>query len=52
MEDIPHVKLIRGVILVLEDDAEKVIDFLKDFKAEYHVRKAVLTQKDLEKLQK
>ncbi|MCS4541932.1 MAG: hypothetical protein HY929_06400 [Euryarchaeota archaeon] len=46
LEDIPHVKLIRGVIMLLEKDAEKVIEFLKEFNAEVHVRELVLTPGD------
>ncbi len=52
MEDIPHVKLIRGVIIVTEKDAKKVIEFLNKFNAEVHVRKAVLTPDDQKALNK
>ncbi|MBU4202216.1 MAG: hypothetical protein KKB85_03600 [Candidatus Altiarchaeota archaeon] len=46
MEDIPHVKLIRGVVIVAEKDARKVINFLRKFNAEIHSRKVILTTAD------
>lgn len=46
LEDIPHVKLLREVIIVAEEDAEKVLDFLREYKAEIHVRRIVLTSGD------
>jgi len=46
MEDIPHVKLIRGVIIVAEKDARKVINFLRKFNAEIHSRKVILKAAD------
>ena len=52
LEDIPHVKLIRSVIIVAEEDAEKVIDFLKEYNAEIHVREVVLTPRDEQALRK
>lgn len=46
MEDIPHVKLIRGVVIVAEKDARKVINFLRKFNAEIHSRGVVLKTAD------
>lgn len=46
LEDIPHVKLIRSVIIVSTRDAEKVIRFLREFDAEIHVREVTLTPED------
>jgi len=46
MEDIPHIKLIRGAIVVVEKNARKVIRFLKNFNAEIHTRKVTLTAAD------
>ena len=46
MEDIPHVKLIRGVIIVAEKNARKVISFLRKFNAEIHSRKVILKATD------
>lgn len=46
MEDTPHVKLIRSVLIVAEKDAGKVIRFLKKFNAEVHSRRVILTRSD------
>ena len=35
LDNIPHIKLIGGVILVEKDFAEKVICFLKEYNAEF-----------------
>lgn len=52
LEDIPHVKLIRSVIIVLEKDAKTVLKFLKEFNAEVYVREVILTLKDKKALRK
>jgi len=52
LEDVPYVKLLRGVIIVVERDAKKVIDFLKEYNAEIYVRKIVLTPGDKKALGK
>jgi len=46
LEDIPHVRLIRGVIIVSTRDANRVTEFLKGFNAEVHVREVTLTARD------
>jgi hypothetical protein len=46
LEDIPHVKLIRGVIILPEKDLETVLKFLNEFNAEVYVREVVLTPDD------
>jgi hypothetical protein len=46
LDEIPHRKLIRGVIILSTRDANEVIKFLKEFNAEVHVRDVVLTQTD------
>jgi len=46
LDEIPHVKLIRGVIVVSTRDTKEVIKFLRKFNAEIHVRKVELTLKD------
>lgn len=51
LEDIPHVKLIRSVIIVSMRDVDKVIRFLREFNAEVHVRDVVLTPEDRRALQ-
>jgi len=46
LEEIPHIKLIRGVIIVSENDTGKVITFLEEFNAEIHTRSVELTPED------
>lgn len=46
LDNIPYIKLIRGVIIVSENDVSKVIKFLKNFSAEIHIRTIELTPKD------
>jgi hypothetical protein len=52
LEEIPHVKLIRSVIIVAEEDEKRVVDFLKEYNAEIHVREVVLTPRDEQALRK
>lgn len=46
LEEIQHIKLIRGVIIVSKNDTNKVIRFLKEFNAEIHTRFVELTHED------
>ena len=46
LDDIPHIKLIRGVIIVRTEDVEQVTSFLKRYSATYHVRIVELTDED------
>ncbi len=46
LDDIPHIKLIRGVIIVPTDSAEKVIQFLEEFNAEFFIRDVILLPED------
>lgn len=46
LEDIPHIKLIRGVIIVPTDSAEKVKQFLEEFNAEFFMRDVILLPED------
>ncbi|MCL2134777.1 MAG: hypothetical protein FWH37_04385 [Candidatus Bathyarchaeota archaeon] len=46
LEDVPHVKLARSVIIVREVDLEKVENFLAEYGAEVCVREVVLTFDD------
>jgi len=46
LDDIPHRKLIRGVIILSTRDARAVMQFLQEFNAEVHVRDVVLTPED------
>ncbi|MDR2203847.1 MAG: hypothetical protein LBE76_06080 [Nitrososphaerota archaeon] len=46
MEDIPHIKLIRGVIIIRWFDLEKVLNFLSEYNAEVYTRDITLTSED------
>ena len=46
LDDIPHIKLIGGVIIVKKHSAEKVIDFLKEYDAEFYIREIILLHED------
>ncbi len=46
LDEIPHNKLIRGVIIVKSEDASQVIDFLKKQSAIYYTRIIELTEED------
>jgi len=50
LDDIPHCKLIRGVIIVKNEDVEQVTEFLKKNSALFHSRIIELTKKDCETL--
>jgi hypothetical protein len=52
LEDIPHVKLQRGVIILLVKDFETVLKFLYEYKAEVQVRDVILTHEDEKTLAK
>ncbi len=46
LDDIPHNKLIRGVIIVKSKNADQVVDFLKKQFASYHTRVVELSDDD------
>lgn len=46
LDNIPHIKLIGGVIIIKKDFAEKVIDFLKGYNAEFYIREVILLYED------
>jgi hypothetical protein len=46
MDDIPHRKLLRGVIVINSNDVETVLEFLKGYDAQVHVREMKLTEMD------
>jgi len=46
LDNIPHIRLIGGVIIVTKDFAEKVIDFLKEYNAEFYIRDVILLYED------
>jgi len=46
LDDIPHNKLIRGVIIIRTDDVEQVTGFLEQQSAIHHARVIELTDED------
>lgn len=50
LEELPHIRLIRGVIIVRRQDASRVEAFLKEYKAEYYIRTIELEPSDQKKL--
>ncbi|MDW7728370.1 MAG: hypothetical protein SCH70_14945, partial [Candidatus Methanoperedens sp.] len=46
LDDIPHNKLIRGVIVVRSKDADTVIEFLKKESASYHIQVVEFSEED------
>lgn len=52
LDDIPHIKLIRGVIIVFKKDANKVIKFLKSYDTDIYIRNVELIPEDFIILQK
>ena len=46
LDDIPHRKLSRGVILIKRNALDAVLGFLKTYKAEVHAREVKLTDED------
>ncbi len=52
LDEIPHVRLIRGVIIVRTEDAKRVVAFFEGFHADVHVRRVELTPEDEKILQR
>lgn len=50
LDDIPHRKLLRGVVVINTKDLETVLEFLKGYDAQVHVREVKLTEKDVKNL--
>jgi hypothetical protein len=48
LDGVPHVKLVRGVIIANNRDITAIIDLMKNFKVEYHIRTVMLTKEDQE----
>ncbi len=46
LDEIPHVRLIRGVIIVRTEDAERVLDLLQNLGADPFERKVTLKRED------
>ncbi len=50
LDEIPYVKLIRGVIIVRKEDAAQILNFLQEFGTKTYVREVILTPEDKEAL--
>ncbi len=48
LDDIPAHRLIRGVIIVREEDSDRVVSFLEGYDTEVFVRRVELATKDVE----
>ncbi len=46
LDEIPYVRLIRGVVIVRTEDAGRVLDLLGKFGTEVHARTVELTRED------
>jgi hypothetical protein len=46
LDNIPHIKLIGGVVIVSSENADKLMQFLKDYDAEFFVREIILLPED------
>jgi hypothetical protein len=50
LDEVPSVRLIRGVIIVEKKNKKKILELLEEFDAEVYVREVVLIRKDLKAL--
>lgn len=48
LDEIPHRRLIRGVIILRSEDEDSLIEFLERYEAEYYARDVILTPEDLQ----
>ena len=48
LDDIPHRKLLRGVIIIRTEDLGKILDFLEKYDAIVHSREIILLKDDVE----
>jgi len=46
VDEIPHRRLIRGVLILRRGDEERVLELLRELGAEVHVRQVKLTEED------
>lgn len=46
LDDIPHRKLLRGVIVIRAEDRDKILEFLGQYSVEIHTRQVKLTEED------
>lgn len=53
LDDIPHLRVGKGILIVNKDDERLLFDFLKDRKVEdIFIREIILTKDDVNKLKK
>jgi len=50
LDDIPHRRIIRQVIIVRTEDSEKIVEFLREYNADIHLRIVELTKDDISSL--
>lgn len=50
LDDIPHINPIRSLLIVKNEDCDKVVLFLEKYNAEIFVRNVILEETDMEKL--
>ena len=50
LDDIPHRRLIRGVLIIRPEDEGRLLQFLEQYEAEYYTRDIMLTHEDQEAL--
>ncbi|MBE3120923.1 MAG: hypothetical protein MUO73_08410 [Thermoplasmata archaeon] len=47
LDNVPHCKIIRGVLIIRTQDLKKVTDFLQEYGAETHIRVVKLNEEDV-----
>lgn len=51
LDDIPHINPIRSLLIVKNEDCDKIISFLEKYNAETFIRDVILEEMDMKKLQ-
>jgi hypothetical protein len=51
LDEIPHRKLIRGVLIIRPEDEGRLVQFLEQYDAEYYTRDIILTREDQKALE-
>jgi len=46
LDDIPHHKIIRGVLIIKTEDLKKITEFLQNYSADVHIRVVKLNGED------
>ena len=50
LDNIPHHRIIRQVIIIREKDCKKIVTFLKRYNTEIYIRRVRFTKEDCKKL--